>query len=160
MRQKCAIDLFFAVYYSLFGDLWILSSTLTHCFSASRVITAITITVITVFTEGVSEGKENVKCNLTIYIYKYIIYIVSSGMRKRKVFRETVITVIVIGLWWGAMVCDLQSYGGKLSLKLWFVICKATVSLFQNYELGLLTGFGIWGCWKSGLITPWFLVIP
>ena len=69
-----------------------------HCFSASRVITAITITVITVFTEGVSEGKENVKCNLTIYIYiyKYIIYIVSSGMRKRKVFRETVITVIVI----------------------------------------------------------------
>ena len=28
-----------------------------HCFSASRVITAITITVITVFTEGVSEGK-------------------------------------------------------------------------------------------------------
>ena len=31
-------------------------------------ITAITITVITVFTEGVSEGKENVKCNLTIYI--------------------------------------------------------------------------------------------
>jgi len=81
-----------------FGDLWILSSTLMHCFSASRVITAITITVITVFTEGVSEGKENVKCNLTIYIYKYIIYIVSSGMRKRKVFRETVITVIVIGL--------------------------------------------------------------
>ena len=59
-------------------------------------ITAITITVITVFTEGVSEGKENVKCNLTIYIY--IIYIVSSGMRKRKVFRETVITVIVIAL--------------------------------------------------------------
>ena len=47
-----------------------------------------------------SEGKENVKCNLTIYIYiyKYIIYIVSSGMRKRKVFRETVITVIVIAL--------------------------------------------------------------
>lgn len=45
----------------LFGDLWILSSTLMHCFSASRVITAITITVITVFTEGVSEGKENVK---------------------------------------------------------------------------------------------------
>ena len=30
--------------------------------------------------------------------YKYIIYIVSAGMRKRKVFRETVITVIVIGL--------------------------------------------------------------
>jgi hypothetical protein len=27
-----------------------------------------------------------------------------------------------------------------------FVICKAMVSLFQNYELGLLTGFGIWGC--------------
>ena len=44
-----------------FGDLWILSSTLTHCFSASRVITAITITVITVFTEGVSEGKGNAK---------------------------------------------------------------------------------------------------
>ena len=31
-------------------------------------ITAITITVITVFTEGVSEKKENIKCNLTIYI--------------------------------------------------------------------------------------------
>ena len=44
-----------------------------HCFSASRVITAITVTVITVtvitvFTEGVSEGKRNVKWNLTIYI--------------------------------------------------------------------------------------------
>ena len=69
-----------------------------HCFSASRVITAITITVITVFTEGVSEGKENVKIefNYIYYYYKYIIYIVSSGMRKRKVFQETVITVIVI----------------------------------------------------------------
>ena len=51
-----------------FGDLWILFSTLMHCFSAPRVITAITITVITVFTEGVSEGKGNVKWNLTIYI--------------------------------------------------------------------------------------------
>ena len=30
------------------------------------------------------------------HLLKYIIYIVSSGMRKRKVFRETVITVIVI----------------------------------------------------------------
>ena len=84
-----------------------------HCFSASRVITAITITVITVFTEGVSEGKENVKWNLTIYIiYKYIIYIVSSGMRKRKVFRETVITVIVIAFEeksYGG--CELQNYG-------------------------------------------------
>ena len=109
MRQNCAIDLFFVVYYSLFGDLLILFSNLMHCFSASRVITAITITVITVFTEGVSEGKENVKCNLTIYIYKYIIYIVSSGMRKRKVFRETVITVIVIAFEEKTMVCELQS---------------------------------------------------
>ena len=33
-----------------------------------------------------------------IYYYKYIIYIVSSRMRKRKVFRETVITVIVIAV--------------------------------------------------------------
>ena len=60
-------------------------------------------------------------------------------MRKRKVFRETVITVIVIGLRWGAMVCNLQSYGGKLSLKLWFAISKAMFSLFQNYELFFLT---------------------
>ena len=44
-------------------------------------------------------------------------------MRKRKVFRETVITVIVIAL------CG----------KLWFVICKAMVSLYQNYELVFLT---------------------
>ena len=76
-------------------------------------ITAITITVITVFTEGVSEGKGNVKWNLTIYIIiKYIIYIVSSGMRKRKVFRETVITVIVIAFEeksYGG--CELQNYG-------------------------------------------------
>ena len=34
--------------------------------------------------------------NYIYYYYKYIIYIVNSGMRKRKVFRETVITVIVI----------------------------------------------------------------
>lgn len=27
-----------------------------------------------------------------------------------------------------------------------FVIYKAMVSLFQNYELGLLTGLGIWSC--------------
>ena len=39
-----------------------------------------------------------------IYYYKYIIYIVSSGMRKRKVFRETVITVIVIAF-------EEKSYG-------------------------------------------------
>ena len=81
-----------------------------------------------------------------IYYYKYIIYIVSSRMRKRKVFRETVITVIVIAFEeksYGG--CELQSYG-VLSLKLWFVICKTMVSLFQNYELELLTGFGIWGC--------------
>ena len=67
-------------------------------------------------------------------------------MRKRKVFRETVITVIVIAFEqksYGG--CDQQSYGLR-SLKLWFVICKSMVSLFQNYELGLLTGFGIWGC--------------
>ena len=32
------------------------------------------------------------------------------------------------------MVCELG--------KLWFVICKTMVSLFQNYELGLLTGLG------------------
>lgn len=78
MRQNCAIDLFFVVYYSLFGDLW----------NFHPHITAITITVITVFTEGVSEGKRNVKWNLTIYIIyiNNIIYIVSSGMRKRKVF--------------------------------------------------------------------------
>ena len=31
-------------------------------------------------------------------------------MRKRKVFRETVITVIVIAFWCKAMVCDLQNY--------------------------------------------------
>ena len=63
-------------------------------------------------------------------------------MRKRKVFRETVITVIVIafeeksyGLWAGeTMVCELG--------KLWFAISKAMFSLFQNYELGLLTGLG------------------
>ena len=67
-------------------------------------------------------------------------------MRKRKVFRETVITVIVIAFEeksYGG--CDLQSYG-VLSLKLWFVICKSMVSLLRNYELELLTGFGIWGC--------------
>ena len=63
-------------------------------------------------------------------------------MRKRKVFRETVITVIVIAFEEKTMVCELQSYGGKLSLKLWFVIYKTMVSLFQNYELGLLTGLG------------------
>ena len=68
-----------------------------------------------------------------IYYYKYIIYIVSSGMRKRKVFRETVITVIVIALRRKTMVCELG--------KLWFAISKTMVSLFQNYELGLLTGF-------------------
>ena len=59
-------------------------------------------------------------------------------MRKRKVFRETVITVIVIAF-------EEKSYG-LIALKLWFAICKTMVSLFQNYELGLLTGFGIWGC--------------
>ena len=59
-------------------------------------------------------------------------------MRKRKVFRETVITVIVIALRRKTMVCELG--------KLWFVSCKTMVSLFQNYELGLLTGLGIWGC--------------
>ena len=67
-------------------------------------------------------------------------------MRKRKVFRETVITVIVIAFEeksYGG--CNLQSYG-LIALKLWFAICKTMVSLFQNYELGLLTGFGIWGC--------------
>ena len=67
-------------------------------------------------------------------------------MRKRKVFRETVITVIVIAFEeksYGG--CNLQSYGLR-SLKLWFVIHKTMVSLFQNYELGLLTGIGIWGC--------------
>ena len=36
------------------------------------------------------------------------------------------------------MVCELG--------KLWFVIYKAMVSLFQNYELELLTGFVFWGC--------------
>lgn len=51
-------------------------------------------------------------------------------MRKRKVFRETVITVIVIAL------CG----------KLWFVIFKAMVSLYQNYELELLTGFVFRDC--------------
>ena len=30
-------------------------------------------------------------------------------MRKRKVFRETVITVIVIAFWYKAMVCNLES---------------------------------------------------
>ena len=67
-------------------------------------------------------------------------------MRKRKVFRETVITVIVIAFEeksYGG--CELQSYG-VLSLKLWFVICKAMVSLLRNYELELLTGFVFWGC--------------
>ena len=87
-------------------------------------ITAITITVITVFTEGVSEGKENVKCNLTIYIYKYIIYIVSSGMRKRKVFRETVITVIVIALWGEKLWFVSWENYGLLYLKLWFLFFK------------------------------------
>ena len=39
-------------------------------------ITAITITVITVFTEGVSRDKGNIKLILTIYIlYNYILYI-------------------------------------------------------------------------------------
>ena len=50
--------------------------------------------------------------NYIYYYYKYIIYIVSSGMRKRKVFRETVITVIVIAFEeksYGG--CDLESYG-------------------------------------------------
>ena len=51
-------------------------------------------------------------------------------MRKRKVFRETVITVIVIAL------CG----------KLWFVICKTMFSLYQNYELVFLTEFVFWGC--------------
>ena len=67
-------------------------------------------------------------------------------MRKRKVFRETVITVIVIAFEeksYGG--CNLQSYRLR-SLKLCFVIYKAMVSLFQNYELGLLTGLGIWSC--------------
>ena len=67
-------------------------------------------------------------------------------MRKRKVFRETVITVIVIAFEeknYGG--CNLQSYRLR-SLKLWFMLCKAMVSLFQNYELGLLTGLGIWSC--------------
>ena len=36
-------------------------------------------------------------------------------MRKRKVFRETVITVIVIVFWCKAMVCDLQNYVFSLS---------------------------------------------
>ena len=49
-------------------------------------------------------------------------------MRKRKVFRETVITVIVIAF-------EEKSYG-LIALKLWFAICKTMVSLFQNYELG------------------------
>jgi len=50
--------------------------------------------------------------NYIYYYYKYIIYIVSSGMRKRKVFRETVITVIVIAFEeksYGG--CELQNYG-------------------------------------------------
>lgn len=67
-------------------------------------------------------------------------------MRKRKVFRETVITVIVIAFEeknYGG--CNLQSYRLR-SLKLWFMLGKAMVSLFQNYELGLLTGLGIWSC--------------
>ena len=54
--------------------------------------------------------------NYIYYYYKYIIYIVSSGMRKRKVFRETVITVIVIAL-------EEKNYG-LLSLKLWFLFFK------------------------------------
>ena len=65
-------------------------------------------------------------------------------MRKRKVFRETVITVIVIAL------CG----------KLWFVICKAMVSLYQNYELELLTGFVFCGCWNRGLSHPVFWWFP
>ena len=87
-----------------------------------------------------------IEFNYIYYYYKYIIYIVSSGRRKRKVFRETVITVIVIAFEeksYGG--CELESYG-LLSLKLWFVICKAMVSLLRNYELELLTGFGIFGC--------------
>ena len=66
-------------------------------------------------------------------------------MRNRKVFRETVITVIVIAFEeksYGG--CNLQSYG-LIAQKLWFGSSKAMVSLFQNYELGLLTGLGIWG---------------
>ena len=54
--------------------------------------------------------------NYIYYYYKYIIYIVSSGMRKRKVFRETVITVIVIAF-------EEKNYG-LLSLKLWFLFFK------------------------------------
>jgi len=54
--------------------------------------------------------------NYIYYYNKYIIYIVSSGMRKRKVFRETVITVIVIAL-------EEKNYG-LLSLKLWFLFFK------------------------------------
>ena len=65
-------------------------------------------------------------------------------MRKRKVFRETVITVIVIAL------CG----------KLWFVICKAMVSLYQNYELELLTGFVFCGCRNRGLSHPVFWWFP
>ena len=44
-------------------------------------------------------------------------------MRKRKVFRETVITVIVIAFWCKAMVCDLQNYVFSLS--------KLRVSIFN-----------------------------
>ena len=44
-------------------------------------------------------------------------------MRKRKVFRETVITVIVIALRRKTMVCELGNYG-LLSLKLWFLFFK------------------------------------
>ena len=40
-------------------------------------------------------------------------------MRKRKVFRETVITVIVIALRRKTMVCELE--------KLWFVVAKVRI---------------------------------
>ena len=46
-------------------------------------------------------------------------------MRKRKVFRETVITVIVIALRRKTMVCELG--------KLWFVICKTMFCNLQDY---------------------------
>ena len=51
-----------------------------------------------------------IEFNYIYYYYKYIIYIVSSGMRKRKVFRETVITVIVIAFEEKTMVCELGNY--------------------------------------------------
>ena len=42
--------------------------------------------------------------------------------------------------------CDNCYCDRSLDGKLWFVSCKTMVSLFQNYELGLLTGSGIWSC--------------